>query len=74
MTDSSTGKLGRHYISWRYLPFAALGAIAFSMTSTLPLNYLLRGYLVMLEAQAGLVAIYFLMSALKRIKKRQSDA
>lgn len=69
MTDSSTGKLGGHYIRWRYLPFAALGVIAFSMTSTLPLNYLLRGYLVMLEAQAGLVTIYFLMSTLKRIKR-----
>ncbi|CBN57188.1 MULTISPECIES: hypothetical protein [Kamptonema] len=54
----------------RLLPYAALGIVVFSLNSASDLNYFLKGYLVLLEAQAGIVLIYFLMSKLARSKKR----
>lgn len=54
----------------RLLPYAALGILVFSLNSASDLNYFLKGYLVLLEAQAGIVLIYFLMSKLARSKKR----
>lgn len=54
----------------RLLPYAALGIVVFSLNSASDLNYFLRGYLVLLEAQAGIVLIYFMMSKLARNKKR----
>lgn len=54
----------------RLLPYAALGIVVFSLNSASDLNYFLRGYLVLLEAQAGIVLIYFMMSKLARSKKR----
>lgn len=72
MTNSNTGKLERNLTWLRLIPYAAFGALAFSLTSAANLNYFLRGYLVLLEAQAGIVVIYFLMSKLARINKRNS--
>ncbi|MDF0555958.1 hypothetical protein [Kamptonema sp. UHCC 0994] len=54
----------------RLLPYATLGILVFSLNSASDLNYFLKGYLVLLEAQAGIVLIYFLMSKLARSKKR----
>lgn len=48
-------------LSWtRLLPYIAFGILVFSLTSTTEMNYFLKGYLVLLEAQAGIVLIYFI--------------
>jgi len=42
--------------SWmRFAPYAALGLLIFSFNSGSELNYFLRGYLVIIQAQAGIV-------------------
>ena len=61
-------------LAWlRIMPYAAFGAIAFSVTSAANLNNILTVYLVLLEAKLGIVLIYFLVSQLtKRARKKQS--
>jgi len=57
--------------SWmRFAPYAALGILIFSVNSGSELNYFLRGYFVILEAQAGIVLLYFAMSKLRKNKKQ----
>ena len=57
--------------SWmRFAPYAALGILIFSLNSASELNYFLRGYFVILEAQAGIVLLYFAMSKLRTNKKK----
>jgi uncharacterized membrane protein len=53
--------------SWmRFAPYAALGILIFSFNSSSELNYFLRGYSVILEAQAGIVLLYFAMSKFRK--------
>ncbi|MEG3976631.1 hypothetical protein QT970_18695 [Microcoleus sp. herbarium8] len=53
--------------SWmRFAPYAALGILIFSLNSGSELNYFLRGYSVVLQAQAGIVLLYFLMSKFRK--------
>jgi hypothetical protein len=53
--------------SWmRFAPYAALGIIIFSLNSGSELNYFLRGYLVILQAQVGIVLLYFAMSKFRK--------
>ena len=53
--------------SWmRFAPYAALGILIFSLNSGSELNYFMRGYLVILEAQAGIVLLYFAMSKFRK--------
>ncbi|MCT7979559.1 hypothetical protein [Laspinema olomoucense] len=49
------------------VPFVILGILAFTGTSSLNLSYFWRGYVVLLETQAGLVILYFLMHKLSKI-------
>ncbi len=57
--------------SWmRFAPYAALGILIFSVNSGSELNYFLRGYSVILQAQAGIVILYFAMSKLRTNKKK----
>jgi hypothetical protein len=44
---------------FRLLPFVALGAVIFAFNSNLEMPYLLRGYMTLLEAQVGLLALFF---------------
>lgn len=53
----------------RLIPYAVCGATIFSLTSATNLNYVFRGYLVLLEAQVSIVLIYFLMAKLTRLNK-----
>lgn len=46
------------------LPYAVFGLLAFGLTSATELNYFVKGYLVLLESQAGIVLIYFAMAKL----------
>ncbi|MEG4074511.1 hypothetical protein QUA30_17735 [Microcoleus sp. Pol14C2] len=53
--------------SWmRFAPYAALGLLIFSFNSGSELNYFLRGYLVILQAQVGIVLLYFAMSKFRK--------
>jgi hypothetical protein len=54
---------------WRLLPFLCLGALIFAFNSSLELNYLVKGYLTLLELQAGIVVLYFLLAKLGRYRK-----
>jgi uncharacterized membrane protein len=49
---------------WRLLPFLALGALVFAFNSSLELNYLAKGYVTLLELQAGIVILYFFLAKL----------
>ncbi len=57
----------------RLIPFLALGAIVFSLNSATHLNYLLRGYLVLVECQIGIVLLYFLIARIVKRRKRKQD-
>ncbi|EGK87763.1 hypothetical protein D0A34_07310 [Microcoleus vaginatus PCC 9802] len=50
----------------RFAPYAALGILIFSLNSGSELNYFLRGYLVILQAQVGIVLLYFAMSKFRK--------
>lgn len=50
----------------RFAPYAALGILIFSFNSGSELNYFLRGYSVILQAQAGIVLLYFAMSKFRK--------
>lgn len=71
MADTHTGKLEKNRLTWRLLPFAAVGIVAFYLTSTSDLNYFWRGYLTLIIAQSGILLVYFLRSRLAKTKKSQ---
>lgn len=48
------------------LIYVGFGSLVFSLNSMLSVNYLIKGYLVLLESQIGLVTLYFLTRYLKR--------
>lgn len=50
----------------RFAPYAALGILVFSFNSTSELNYFWKGYLTILQAQAGIVMLYFAMSKFRK--------
>jgi hypothetical protein len=58
--------------SWmRFAPYAALGILLFSLNSTSELNYFWKGYLTILQAQAGIVMLYFAMSKFGKYSKNK---
>lgn len=56
---------------WQLLPYLIFGLIIFAVTSSLNLNYFAKGYLTILEIQTGIVALYFMMSKRRQLKKNQ---
>lgn len=57
----------------RLLPYTAFGILVFSLTSATDLNYFVKGYLVLLLAQSGIVAVYFLRGKLARSNQKKHD-
>lgn len=51
---------------WRFFPYLTLGIVIFSLNSVTNLNFFLKGYVVLLEAQIGIVLLYFLMGKLRK--------
>ncbi len=49
----------------RLFPYLVFGSLVFHLNSMLSVNYLVKGYLVLLESQIGLVILYFLARYLK---------
>ncbi len=71
MSNLNSRKLERTPSWMRFAPYAALGILIFSLNSASELNYFLKGYFVILEAQAGIVLLYFVMSKLRTNKKNK---
>jgi ABC-type bacteriocin/lantibiotic exporter with double-glycine peptidase domain len=53
----------------RFFPYLTLGIVIFSLNSVTNINFFLKGYVVLLEAQIGIVLLYFLMGKLRKNKK-----
>ncbi|MGB3266787.1 MAG: hypothetical protein WBA89_22835 [Microcoleus sp.] len=66
MSNFNSHKLEGAPTWMRFAPYAALGILIFSLNSGSELNYFLRGYSVILQAQAGIVLLYFLMSKFRK--------
>ncbi|MCC3411913.1 MAG: hypothetical protein JGK24_10695 [Microcoleus sp. PH2017_29_MFU_D_A] len=66
MSNFNSHKLERTPSWMRFAPYAALGILIFSVNSGSELNYFLRGYSVILQAQAGIVLLYFAMSKFRK--------
>lgn len=69
-------KSNLHQGSWfrsglKLLPYAILGGVVFAFNSQTGFNYMLRGYLTLLETQVGIVLIYFLMNRRARVVKEE---
>ena len=47
-------------------PYLLFGLLLFLLNSALSLNYWLKGYLTILELQAGILLIYFVLNKLKK--------
>jgi hypothetical protein len=56
----------------RFLPYAVFGAVAFSLASASHFNYFFRGYILLLEIQAGILLVYFLGNRLTKSKKQKT--
>jgi hypothetical protein len=56
----------------RLLPYAVFGTVAFSLASASHLNFFLRGYLLLLGIQVGIVLVYFLEKKRTTSKKQQT--
>ncbi|NCR39412.1 MAG: hypothetical protein GPJ21_05810 [Microcystis aeruginosa W13-11] len=54
---------------WRLLPFLVLGVLVFAVNSSLELNYLVKGYITLLELQVGIVVLYFFLAKLGKSQK-----
>lgn len=54
--------------AFRYIPYLIFGLFVFIFNSQLNLNYFIKGYISVLELQAGIILIYFLTSRLKKTK------
>lgn len=57
----------------RFLPYLVLGIVIFSLNSVTNLNFFLKGYVVLLEAQIGIVLLYFLMAKLVKNNKKKNN-
>lgn len=58
----------------RFAPYVALGILVFSFNSTSELNYFWKGYLTILQAQAGIVMLYFAMSQFRKHGKNKLNS
>ena len=57
---------------WQLLPYVILGLVLFAFTSTLNVNYFLKGYVTIIEIQMGIVALYFLLAKRKQSRQNKS--
>ncbi len=72
MINYSKTKLSRKLTGLRLLPYIAVGGLIFYFNSTTDFNYLLRGYFVLLEAQAGILLLLFMTGKLKKTQRHSS--
>lgn len=73
MTNSNSQRIGLSFSRLRLLPYLILGLLIFSLNSAINLNYFLKGYLVVLEAQVGILVLYFLIAKVIKRNKKNSQ-
>lgn len=73
MTTNSTKTLSVKS-GLRFLPYAALGIVVFALNSSFEFNYFVKGYLTILQCQAGIVLVYYLMQRANRTQKRHKNS
>lgn len=62
MIDLNNKRLKLKLHQLRLIPYLAIGSLIFYFNSNLDLNYIVKGYLVLMESQLGIILIYFLMA------------
>ncbi|RCJ38935.1 hypothetical protein A6769_07805 [Nostoc punctiforme NIES-2108] len=60
MSDFNNQKLNLKFHQLRLVPYLTIGSLIFYFNSNLDLNYIVKGYLVLMECQLGIIFIYFL--------------
>lgn len=61
MNNLNNQKLKFKFNQLRLLPYIAIGSLIFYFTSNLDINYIVKGYLVLMESQLCII-IFYLMS------------
>ena len=69
MSNSNPQGLVKYQTWLRLIPYAALGMLIFSLTSTTEVNYFFRGYLVLIQAQAGIFVVYFVIAKIMKMRR-----
>nr|WP_322711953.1 hypothetical protein [Nostoc sp. ChiSLP03a] len=60
MSNLNNERLKLKFDRLRLIPYLAIGSLIFYFTSNLDLNYIVKGYLVLMESQLCIIAIYLL--------------
>ena len=60
MSDLYNQRLKLKLHQLRLVPYLAIGSLIFYFNSNLDLNYIVKGYLVLMECQLCIIVIYFL--------------
>jgi hypothetical protein len=64
MNDLNNQRLNFKFHQLRLVPYLAIGSLIFYLNSNLDLNYIVKGYLVLMECQLCIIVIYFLTAKL----------
>ncbi len=60
MSNLNNQRLILNFNRLRIVPYIAIGCLIFYLNSNLDLNYIVKGYLVLMESQLCIILIYFL--------------
>lgn len=63
MSNLNNQKLKLKLHQLRLVPYLAIGSLIFYLNSNLDLNYVVKGYLVLMESQLCIIIIYFLTTS-----------
>jgi hypothetical protein len=66
----SSKSLFSHYRQWQLMFFVVLGLLIFSLNSLIEVNYFVKNYLIILEIQTTIVALYFISLKLRKSKNK----
>lgn len=60
MSNLNSERLKLKFNQLHLISYLAIGSLIFYVNSNLDLNYIVKGYLVLMECQLGIIVIYFL--------------
>ena len=66
--ESRLNNFNNNNRAFGYIPYLIFGLFVFIFNSQLNFNYFIKGYISVLELQAGIILIYFLSLKFKRSK------
>lgn len=55
---------------WQLISCLVLGLLIFSLNSFIEINYFIKHYLIILEIQTGIIALYLISLKLRKSKKQ----